>query len=94
MIANVVSGRVDPHADERVIRERLIPTLQRQPGYHNGYWMRQPGSDQVLAVTVWDNEESLRQALTSADVRAATAQSSSMFVDGPNIEVFRVLDRA
>ena len=94
MIANVVSGRVDPNADERFVRERLIPTLQSQPGYQSGYWLRQPGGEQVLAVTVWDSEESLRQALSNADVRAATAQSSSMFLDGPNVEVYRVLERA
>ncbi len=93
MIANVVSGRVDPNADERFIRERLIPALRSQPGYQNGYWLRQPGGEQVFSVTVWDSEESLRQAMSNADVQAATAQSSSMFVDGPNIEVYRVLDR-
>ena len=91
MIANVVSGRVDPKADENVVRERLIPAFQQEQGYHGGYWLKQPDSDQVLTVTLWENEEALRAALSKPAVRQVTAQTSSMFIGGPQMTVYRLI---
>ena len=91
MIANVVSGRVDPNADESVIRERLIPAFQQERGYRGGYWLRQPTGDEVLAVTLWESEEALRAALRSPMVGEVTAHTSSMFIGGPQMTVYRLV---
>ena len=91
MIANVVSGRVKPDADNRMVQEHLVPTLQQQPGYLGGYWLRQANSDEVLAVTVWESEEVLRAALTNPNVKETTAKTSSAFIGGPKITVYQVI---
>jgi len=36
MIGNLVTGRVDPNADERVLRERIVPALRQA----RGWWPR------------------------------------------------------
>jgi heme-degrading monooxygenase HmoA len=91
MIANVVSGRVKPDADGQLVRERLVPTLKQQAGFKGGYWLRQANSDEVLAVTIWENEETLRSALSNAEVKETTAQTSSMFIGGPKMTVYELL---
>ena len=91
MIANVVTGRVNPNADEGAIRERLIPAFQQARGDQGGYWLRQPGSDEVLAVALWESEDALRAALSDPKVQEATAHTSSMFVGGPQIAVYRLV---
>lgn len=91
MIANVVTGRVDPDADERVVRERLVPAFQHVHGYQNGYWLRQLTGDEVLAVTFWESEEALQAALSSPTVREVTAQTSGMFIGGSRVAIYRLV---
>jgi len=91
MIANVVSGRVDASADERVVREQLVPALKQQDGFKGGYWLRQVDSDEVLAVTLWESEEALRAALATQVTREASAQTSAMFIGGPRMAVYRLV---
>ena len=91
MIANVVSGRVQPGADEGVVREQLIPAFRGTPGYRGGYWLREPDGDQVLAVTLWESEEALGAALGAAAVQAAIAQTSAMFIGGPQLALYRLV---
>lgn len=91
MIANVVSGRVDAGADERVVRERLVPALQQQKGFQGGYWLKQADSNEVLAVTLWESEEALRAALATQPAREATAQTSAMFIGGPKMAVYQLV---
>ena len=91
MIANVISGRVKADADDRVIGERLVPVLQSQPGYQSGYWLRQPNSDEVLAVTFWESEDALRAAMANPTVTSTTARTSSMFIGGPKIAVYELV---
>jgi heme-degrading monooxygenase HmoA len=87
----VVSGRVNPDADEQVVRQQLIPAFQRAEGYHGGYWLRQADGDEVLAITLWESEAALRAAQSSPAVRAATAQTGAMFIGGPKLEVYRLV---
>ncbi len=91
MIANVISGRVKADADDQLVRERLVPVLQKQPGFQRGYWLRQPNSDEVLAITFWESDDALRAAMTNAAVTETTARTSSMFVGGPKIAVYHLV---
>ena len=54
----------DPEADERMLKEMVIPQAKAQPGFEKGIWMRSADGT-GMGIAVFANEEA---ATAAADV--------------------------
>jgi Antibiotic biosynthesis monooxygenase len=39
------------------LRERIVPTIQRMPGFQGGVWLTGDDAGRGLSLTVWESEE-------------------------------------
>jgi hypothetical protein len=57
-----VTLKVDREEAERRLKEELIPSVSRAPGFVAGYWMN-VGPDQGRSVVVFESEEAAQRAM-------------------------------
>jgi hypothetical protein len=67
---------VDPawHDEQRrLLREKIVPLVTRQPGFVSGYWMRDPESGRSHTTVIFDGQESADafKALVESGTRQA-----------------------
>jgi hypothetical protein len=73
MHAVVVSVTIDDFEESgHDLRERLVPAIERWPGFVAGYWVAFDGHESGRAVTVWQSEDAARQAVSTMEEGAAT----------------------
>jgi len=81
-------------ADEALtfFRDRVLPDLRRVSGFEEALLLLSEESDEVVALTLWDSEESMR----SAEAKSAPHRAERDAIGGQkrDAQVYRVADRA
>jgi heme-degrading monooxygenase HmoA len=75
MYAHVVTGHAEAEAFDnltRFIREHL-PEIPQQPGFRGFYLLRDPDSDKLMTISLWETEEHLQASVARAAGQAAPA---------------------
>lgn len=75
MLAKLVSGTMDPRRAEQLteaVESQLVPTFLAHDGADRGYWMLDPISGRMLAITMWDDLVAVRGAAASDGVQRAS----------------------
>jgi hypothetical protein len=74
MLAKLVEARIDPGrlvVASEVVGDELIPNFLAHEGAVRGYWMGDLVTGQLLAITMWRDAESLRDAASADGARLA-----------------------
>lgn len=75
MLAKLVSGMMDPGRSEQLadaVESQLVPTFLEHDGAVCGYWMADHNSGRVIAITLWDDLDSVQRAAASDGVHRAS----------------------
>jgi hypothetical protein len=84
MLAKLVDASIDPDRLEvasRAVDEELVPRFLAHDGALLGYWMADPASGHVLAITMWRDDAALREAAaTDGAERASVAARIGLVV--------------
>ena len=51
----------------KLIKDTIMPSAKKMSGFKNGYWLIDRVSGKGMAVTLFDNEASMRASETSAE---------------------------
>jgi hypothetical protein len=93
MYARVMTGELKPGDEEKfikVIRDQVIPRASKLRGFSGGYWLRDLESDQVLGVTLFDSEQTLRESDEQAD-RIREEASREAGIEPPRFHHYEVI---
>lgn len=65
MLAKLMAGVMDPARCDRLsaaVEQQLVPRFLEHDGADSGYWMMDRSSGRVIAITLWDDPDSMRHA--------------------------------
>ena len=57
----------------KLIKDTIMPSAKKMSGFKNGYWFIDRASGKGMAVTLFDNEASMRGSETAAEESRAQA---------------------
>lgn len=66
----------------RLFEEGALPILARQAGAVAAQLVGEPGGNERIAVTVWEDEATYKDFLVSRDMQTITEMFAHMYVDG------------
>jgi len=93
MFARVSTFQGSPESVDGLVRqarERVIPSVSRDAGYHGMLLLAERGSGKSIAMTLWEDEATVRASEDSANkLRADTAAAGGVQV--VSVERFEVL---
>jgi heme-degrading monooxygenase HmoA len=75
MFAHVVTAQAEAEGFDnltRFVREQL-PGIPQQPGFRGFYLLRDPESDKLMTISLWETKEDLRASVARAAGQAAPA---------------------
>jgi heme-degrading monooxygenase HmoA len=75
MFAHVVTAQAEAEGFDnltRFVREQL-PWIPQQPGFRGFYLLRDPESDKLMTVSLWETKEDLHASVDRAAGQAAPA---------------------
>jgi heme-degrading monooxygenase HmoA len=75
MFAHVVSAQAEAEGFDsltRFVREQL-PGIPQQPGFRGFYLLRDPASDKLMTISLWETKEDLEASVDRAAGQAAPA---------------------
>jgi hypothetical protein len=47
---------LDEGADQKYLREQVVPTVQELPGFRSGVWLNGQDTGTGLSLTIWDKD--------------------------------------
>jgi heme-degrading monooxygenase HmoA len=74
------------------VREQIVPSVRQQPGIVDAYWLADRASGQGLAVTIWESEDAMRVADTTAR-EAARSEKKDGTVESAALDLYEVVAR-
>ena len=88
MFAHVVTAQAEAEGFDnltRFVREQL-PEIPKQPGFRGFYLLRDPESDKLMTISLWETTEDLQASVARAAGQAAPAAA----VTGLGVETYEV----
>ena len=72
----------------KLIKDTIMPSAKKMSGFKNGYWFIDRASGKGMAVTLFDNEASMRGSETAAEeARAQATQAGFRMIGVERYEV-------
>jgi heme-degrading monooxygenase HmoA len=88
MFAHVVTAEADAQNFDNLARlvRAGLPGIPQQPGFRGFYLLRDPESDKLMTISLWETEEDLQASVARAAGQAAAAAA----VTGQRAETYEV----
>jgi heme-degrading monooxygenase HmoA len=88
VFAHVVTARAEAEGFgqlTRMVREQL-PVIPEQPGFRGFYLLRDPESDKLMTISLWETEEDLQASVA----RAAGQGALAALITEPRVDTYEV----
>jgi hypothetical protein len=94
MFARSVSLRLKPESITKfteILEKEIVPTLRKQPGFHNVITLNTTGSADVTSISLWDTNEHLDAYNTAVYPQMLKSLDSVLLNGTPNVKVRTVV---